>query len=447
MAIDFASFQVRRQTLLAELPPFSAVLVASGEETLRNRDVDYPFRAHSDFVYLTGFGEPDSLAVLINQRQSFSPPEDVLPLQSLFLRPKDQEQEIWQGRRLGVESAPQCLGFDQAWPIEELNAQLADLLDGVQTIYISFSQLGFWMPHLEKVIASQKAKSRQGIESVAHIADLDIPLHLQRRQKRADEQVAMRQAAQITVQGHLAAMRAAKNAQYEYQIQATLEAEFKRLGSPRVAFNSIVAQGENACILHYTENNAPLESGQLVLIDAGAEYHYYAGDVTHTFPLNGRFSPAQAKIYNLVLQAQQAAIAVIKPGIAYNQMHQAAERVITEGLVQLGLLQGEVKELIESQAYKAFFMHGTGHWLGMDVHDVGAYKQQGEWCQFEAGMVVTVEPGLYIAPDSEGVPDAYRGMGVRIEDDVLVTEEGHEVLTLGLPRTIDEIEAFMQEET
>ena len=417
------------------------MLVSSGEETIRNRDVEHPFRVDSDFYYLTGFDEPEAVLVL-----SKTPDAEQT---YLFLRPKDPEQETWQGRRLGVESAADQLGVDQAWAQEEMHEQMPVLLDGIQQIYFSFAQLGSWSPLMDEWIAGQKAKSRQGVVAPGRLCDADTILHEMRLIKSVEEIESMREAARITVAGHLAAMRsAAGKAGYEYQVQADLECTFKREGSPRVAFNSIVASGENACILHYTENSDSLKEDALILVDAGAEFEGYAGDITSTFPAQGQFTPEQKVLYELTLKAQQAAISVIQPGIRYDQMHQASAKVIIQGLVELGILNGEVEELFESEAYKPFFMHGTGHWLGMDVHDVGAYKQSGEWRTLQPGMVVTVEPGIYISSETgraEGVEPRYWGIGIRIEDDVLVTEKGYEILTSGLPRTVDEIEHFMAE--
>lgn len=435
-------FKQRRQAVFSALENHSVMIVASGEETIRNRDVEYPFRVDSDFYYLTGFDEPEAVLVL-----SKTPKAEKT---YLFLRPKDPEQENWQGRRLGVDAAANQLGVDQAWAHEEMIEQVPTLLDGIEQIYFSFAQLGNWSPILEEWIAGQKAKSRKGVTAPNRLSDADGILHEMRLIKSAEEIEWMREAGKITVAGHLAAMKSAVGkATYEYQIQADLEQTFKQEGSPRVAFNSIVASGENACILHYTENSALLKEDALILVDAGAEFKGYAGDITSTFPAGGKFSTEQKALYELTLKAQQAAISVIKPGVRYDEMHQASAKVIIQGLVDLGVLDGEVDHLFESDAYKPFFMHGTGHWLGMDVHDVGAYKQAGEWRALQPGMVVTVEPGIYISPETgraEGVDPCYWGIGIRIEDDVLVTEDGHEVLTPGLPRTVDEIERFMAEQ-
>lgn len=435
MTQDYTPFIERRQAVFDQLPEPSVAFVASGEEQIRNRDVEYPFRPSSDFFYLTGFSEPDSVLVLVKTAE--------ICQTHLFLRPKDKEQEIWQGRRLGVEAAAARLKIDQAWSIDEFDEQMNELVEGTEHLVFSFAELAHWSDWVSGWVGAQKAKARKGVQAPSQLLDFDRILHEMRLFKSAREIEWMRQAAQMSVAGHLAAMKAAAPGRYEYQLQAELENGFKQAGSPRVGFNSIVAAGENACILHYTENDACIEDGQLVLVDAGAEYAGYAGDITHTFPASGRFTPPQAELYNLVLKAQQSVIDAIRPGVPYNRLHEISVEVLTEGLVALGILSGTVDDLIEQEAYKAFFMHGTSHWLGMDVHDVGDYKQDGEWRCLEPGMVLTVEPGVYISKTAEAVPDAYRGIGIRIEDDVVVTEQGHEVLTQGLPRTVDEIESWM----
>lgn len=427
-------YQKNRTKLLQKMPMNSVAIIASGEEQIRNRDVEFPFRAESDFIYLTGFTEPDSVLFLVKSEQSQT---------VLFLRPKDPEQETWQGRRLGVDLAPEVLLIDQAWSIDELDTKAVQLLENIDHIYVSYAHLGKWNETLFEWIHVLKQKVRKGISSPFNIVDLDTILHEMRVIKSIPEIEWMRQAAKISVKGHLSAMRAVLKSEYEYQVQANLEAEFVRQGSPRVAFSSIVASAENACILHYTENRSKIDKEALLLVDAGAEFENYAGDITTTFPASGRFTQAQSQLYTLVLNAQQAAIQAIKPGVTYDKAHEASVKVLTTGLVELGILKGEVSKLIESEDYKAFFMHGTGHWLGMDVHDVGDYKINQQWRVFEPGMVVTVEPGLYISSDFTEVDCKWHNIGIRIEDDILVTEHGNEVLTQGLPRTVDEIEQWM----
>ncbi|MBN2646912.1 MAG: aminopeptidase P N-terminal domain-containing protein [Thiotrichales bacterium] len=435
--MPFLDFDPRahRTQLFAQLPFNSVALIFSGQEQLRNRDVDYPFRAHSDFWYLSAFAEPDCVLLLIKTAQA----EQTL----LFLRPKDLEQETWQGRRLGVDAAVSVLGVDAAYPIETLSARLPDLCRGLTQLFFSFSDMGYWMPLLVPVMETLKSQVRKGIDAPAHFSDLDPYLHEQRLIKNEKEVALMREAAQISVQGHLAAMAAAaQKSATERQVQAALEAAFFNGGAQRVAFNSICASGENACILHYTENNTPLEANALLLVDAGAEYQGYAGDITHTFPPSGKFTREQAALYRLVLDAQQAVIAKIAPGVTYQQLHQITLQVLTEGLHALGILNGDPEELVANEACKAFFMHGTGHWLGLDVHDVGLYKLQGAWRPLQAGMVITVEPGIYISSRHTTVDAKWHGIGIRIEDDVLVTAQGCDVLSKGLPRTPEAIEAW-----
>lgn len=425
----------RRQALADKLPDNSVVWVASGEEQIRNRDVEYDFRPSSDFYYLTGFTEPDAVLMLKKQAGKVS--------SGMFLRPKDADKEVWQGRRMGVEFAPPQLNIDQAWSIEELIDEGCELLSGIEHVYVSFSELAEWTETLSEWVARHKANSRKGDSAVHAIADLDLLLHEMRLIKSDAEIALMRQAARVSVQGHLCAMKSVASEKFEYQVQADIENTFKQHGSPRVAFNSIVASGDNACILHYTENSAKIQNGELVLVDAGAEFGGYAGDITSTFPANGQFSQAQAAAYELVLSAQQAVIELIAPGVLFETLQQTAIEHITTGLVELGILTGKVSVLIEDEAYKPYYMHGVSHWLGMDVHDVGAYKLAGQSRPLEAGMVLTVEPGLYMPKSAMEIPEAYRGMGIRIEEDVLVTETGSEVLTVGLPRRVEEIERWI----
>lgn len=428
-----------RSRLLDQLPVGSAVLVRSGEETIRNRDVEYSFRVNSDFQYLTAFSEPEAVMVLKKLADSNT--------FTLFLREKDPEKEVWEGRRLGVEAAHQ-LGTSQAFSIDMLEEQLPSLLDGCDTVFVSFAELESWSALLHPVIEFAKSKSRQGMTTPTQLSDLDKPLHELRVIKQPFEIEKMRKAAQISVNGHLQAMQNVQPNLSERQLQGDLENGFWQHGAQREAFNSIVAGGENACILHYTENNHLLKSGDLVLVDAGAEYEFYAGDITTTFPVSGQFSDAQAQVYNLVLKAQQAVIEMIQPGVSYDAMHKKTLEVLTAGLIELGIINSDgesLQKLIDQHAYQPFFMHGTGHWLGMDVHDVGDYKKGGRWCKLEAGMVLTVEPGLYLSSSIQGLDKKWHSIGVRIEDDVLVTESGCEVLTKGLPRTVQEIEDWMQQ--
>ena len=437
-----SEFYLRREKLFANLTDNSMALLSSGSEQIRNRDVEYPFRVESSFYYLTGFSEPDAVLLLVKKQGECRA--------VIFLRPKDPEQETWQGRRLGIDSAIDALKVDEAFDIDELAEKSTELVENLDSIYFSFAELTDWADLLAEWVASQKSKSRQGIVATSQFKDIDVLLHEARLIKSSWEITKIRQAAQISVKGHLATLKIARGAppcMWEYQVQAALEAEFKQNGSPRVAFNSIVASGKNACILHYTENDQLIEQDSLVLVDAGAEYAGYAGDITSVFPANGKFSPAQKQLYDLTLKAQQAVIGLIKPGVEYNKLHECAASIITQGLVDLGILTGKLETLLNDEEYKKFFMHGTGHWLGMDVHDVGSYKQNGCWRPLQAGMVLTVEPGIYISKEvglEQGVDAKYWDIGIRIEDDILVTKEGAEVLTLGLPRTTAEIEKMME---
>ena len=435
--MDITPFKGNRARLLAALPPGSAALVHSGSEQFRNRDADYPFRVHSDFYCLAGFTEPDSTLLLIHAENGET--------QSIvFVRPRDRKAETWTGRRLGVERAPEGLGVDTAHPSDKRDETLVDLLKGVQQVYVSFSDSGYWWPVLQPVFAGLKKHLREGIEPPQALQDLDPILHEHRLIKQPWELERLRTAAQITVQGHLAAMQSAPRAQTERAVQHALTCAMQSAGADDLSFNPIVASGANACILHYTENSAPLDANGLLLVDAGAEKDFYAGDITTTFPASGRFTAEQKAIYEVVLAAQQAALEQVRPGIPYDHHHEAAVRVLTEGLVSLGLLKGDVTALIEEKAYTRFYMHKTGHWLGLDVHDVGAYRVKGAWRPLEENMVLTVEPGLYVAPDDDTVEARWRGIGVRIEDDVRVTADGCEILTHGLPRTPEAIETWMQ---
>lgn len=435
--MNTAVFQQRRLQLFQAMANNSVALIASGKEVIRNRDTHYPFRAQSDFYFLTGFHEPDAVLMLSKTNDGDKT--------HLWCRAKDKEKEIWDGYRLGIDAAPEALGLDSATDVVQLNNDLVTALADKSVVYFSFEQGDVWLSSVMSAIQQLKRRVRLGISAPQSIHDLDPLLHEQRLIKDTAAQAGLRQAAKVTVAGHLAAMQAAKTAQFEYHLQAALETAFKQQGASHQAFNSIVASGENACVLHYNENNAPLHASDLVLIDAGAEMNGYAGDCTHTFPLSGRFSAEQAAIYNLVLQAQQAALKLIQPGTPYDAPHQAAVRVICQGLIELGLLTDTLENAIESGSYKVFYMHQTGHWLGNDVHDVGQYKVNGQWRALKAGMALTVEPGIYISPDNQQVEAHWRGIGVRIEDSVLVTETGYECLTTGLPRSVEEIEAWMQQ--
>jgi Xaa-Pro aminopeptidase len=425
----------RRRRLMKAMGKGAIGILPTAPARIRNRDVEYPYRADSDFYYLTGLAEPDAVAVLAPGRKEGA--------FVLFCRERDPKAEVWTGRRVGVEGALADYGADQAHPIGELDEVLPGLLENRHRVYYT---LGRDLEFDQRVLGwlnRVRHKVRAGVHAPEAFLSMEQPMHELRLVKSKAEVRAMRKAARISARGHRRAMGACRPGLAEYQLEAELLHEFVHGGSRHPAYPSIVGGGANACVLHYTENGATLEDGDLVLIDAGCEYAHYASDITRTFPVNGRFSDAQRAVYDLVLAAQEAAIAEVRPGKRWNDPHDAAVKVLTRGLVDLGLLQGKVAKLIEDEAYRRFYMHRTGHWLGLDVHDVGDYKVDGEWRLLEPGMVMTVEPGLYIPAESEGVPEDYWNIGVRIEDDVLVTENGHEVLSGDAPKRAEDIEALM----
>lgn len=432
ISVDYAA---RRARLLARMGEGIAILPTARHKT-RNNDVHYRFRPDSDFYYLSGFDEPEAVLVL-------APGHPQGPY-ILFVRPKDPEREVWDGRRAGLEGAQSVHGADQAYSILDIDRILPGLLENQRLLFYSIGRNADFDGRVMHWLNQTRAKLRSGVSAPREIVDVDELIHDLRLRKDAAEIDIMRRAAGITGAAHRQAMRVCRPGLYEYELEAEIEFIFRRFGSRYPAYPSIVGGGVNGCILHYIENSAPLKDGDLVLIDAGAEYDCYAADITRTFPVNGRFSAPQRALYEIVLQAQLAAIDAVRPGNPYNLYHDTAVRVLVEGLLRLGLLQGDLDTCLRNESYKRFYMHRTGHWLGMDVHDVGVYKLNGEWRPLEPGMVVTVEPGLYIPPASEGVDPRYWGIGIRIEDDVLVTETGHEVLTADTPKSIEEIEALMK---
>lgn len=404
----------------------------------RTADQDFGYRQDSDFYYLTGFKEPESVLVLAPHH----PEHRVI----LFVRPRDKEREIWDGRRAGTEGALTQYGADAAYTIDQLEEVLPRYLDDQSTLFFHIGRAPEWDERILGLVKSYRTKTRSGVTGPTTISDPAAILHEMRLFKSPEEADLMRRSAEIAAEAHVQAMRETRPGMMEYEIQAAIEYVFKRRGAMGPAYGSIVGGGDNGCILHYGENDARLRDGDLLLIDAGAEYELYASDITRTFPVNGRFSPAQREVYELVLESQLEAIRLCRPGVGFQDVHERAVEVLTAGLVRLGILKGEVSDLIQSEAYKAFYMHKTGHWLGLDVHDVGRYKVEGAWRLLEPGMVTTVEPGLYIAHGTEGVDPAYWGIGIRIEDDVLITETGCEVLTAGVPKEVDEIERLMAEQ-
>ena len=432
--LDLSVFAQRRRQLMAQLPADSIALVASANLQPRNSDVDYAFRQDSDFYYLTGFDEPEALLVLV--------PDEEGGKSVLFCRDRDVEMEIWHGRRAGPEGAVANYGFDEAFANEDLDDQLLMRMADKDAVYYALANETL-DAHVSEWLSALRQKARAGISAPEKLVMLDSLLHEMRLFKSEDEAQLMRQAGEISAQAHIKAMQASAPGVMEYQLEAAITHHFMMNGCRQAAYPSIVGGGDNACILHYTENNQALNDGDLVLIDAGCELDYYAGDITRTFPVNGKFTQPQADIYQLVLDVQHACIEAIKPGVLWDDIHQVSVRGLTEGLVKLGLLKGDVSELIESGAYRDFYMHRIGHWLGMDVHDVGRYKVNGDWRPLEPGMVMTVEPGIYVSPTNMDVDEKWRGIGVRIEDDVLINEQGCEVLTASVPKEIKDIEALM----
>jgi len=427
-------FKRRRIQLLKSLKPNSIAIITTATEKFRNRDADYFYRPDSDFYYLTGFKEPEAVALFITQKKSSQ--------FILFCREKDPLLETWNGRRAGVEGALTEYNAHTAYPIKRLDEILPQLLENKKYIYYTLGADNTFDQRVIDWLNETQKKTRTGITAPDNLVSVKPIIHEMRLRKSPSEISCMRKAAQISAQAHIRAMQTCRPGLKEYAVEAELLHHFKQNGC-HLAYNSIVGGGANGCILHYVENNTTLHSGELLLIDAGAEYQYYAADITRTFPINGKFSPAQKAIYELVLKAQLAAIRSVKPGNRWNQPHAAAVRVLTKGLVELGLLKGDVKQLIKNEKYRQFYMHRTGHWLGMDVHDVGEYKINGKWRILEPGMVLTVEPGIYISANAKGVAKKWRNIGIRIEDDVLVTDKGHEVLSSDAPKTVAEIEAVM----
>jgi len=474
---ELAPFIERRRRFAEALGEGWAIIPAA-QEVPRNADVQYEFRQDSDFFFLTGFSEPDAVAVFN--------PAHAKERYVLFVRPRDREMEIWNGRRAGVEGAVATYGADAAYTVEELDGKLRDYVIGRESLFYRFGNRAF-DGRITRLVEQARLLRTRGHVAPVRIEDVGLILHDLRRRRSPAELARQRRACEISREAHTEAMRFARPEQYEYQVQAAIEFVFRASGSPRNGYPSIVASGPNACILHYHENDRRMEDGDLLLIDAGCEYGYHSADITRTFPVNGTFTHAQRTIYELVLRAQLAAIEVARPGQAYEVIHETARRVLTEGLVALGILPRRVDESLAMHHYREFYMHGTGHWLGMDVHDVGDYKIRGVSRVLEPGMVLTVEPGLYFDPERETatyylreyreeeqwerryrlglaaakkleeeekaraekivhpIPREFRGIGVRIEDDVLITVDGPEVLTAGTPKTIEEIERVCAE--
>ena len=428
-------FARRRKNLMQQIGHDGIAIIATAPVRQRNRDIDHPFRPDSDFVYLTGFEEPEAVAVLIPGRAQGQ--------FIIFCRERNPKMETWDGHRAGLEGAQALYGADDSFPFSDIDEILPGLMEGREKVYYAmgcnpnFDQQVFsWLSQLKK-------QQRAGVHAPGEIIALDHLLHEMRLYKSAVEIKSMKRAAEISAEAHRRAMQFTRPGVKEYQVEAEIIHIFMQNDARSAAYPSIVGGGSNSCILHYTENSETLKNGELLLIDAGAEYEYYAADITRTFPVNGRFSRAQRKLYQVVLNAQYAAIEQAKPGNHWNQPHEAAVKVITEGLVELGLLKGRISTLIKNGAYQKFYMHRTGHWLGMDVHDVGEYKEGDVWRTLEPGMVLTIEPGLYIPAGSKKVDKKWWNIGIRIEDDVLITKDGNEVLSAGIVKEPAEIEALM----
>lgn len=428
-----AELKRRRRALMRAMGDNSIAVIPASREALRSRDTEYRYRPDSNFVYLSGFREPDALMVLIPDRRAGQ--------YLMFCRERDPEKEVWHGRRLGVERAPEALGADDAFPIADVDEILPGLLEGRRAVYHTLGKDQQFDAQLLGWLADARSVRRPRGSDPDSFVSLDHHLHEMRITKSRSELALLRKACRISAAGHRAAMLATRPGRFEYEIEAELIAEYTRSGGEH-AFLPIVGGGANGCILHYTENESKLVDGDLVLIDSGAEFQGYAGDITRTFPVNGRFSDAQREVYTIVLDAQRAAIEAIRPGARWNAPHDAAVKVLTRGLRSLGVLQGNLNTLIKEEAYKPYYMHRTGHWLGMDVHDVGEYRIGDDWRELQPGMVLTVEPGLYLG-NQRAIPRRYRRTGVRIEDDVVVTADGCDVLTGAVPTDMDEIESLM----
>ncbi len=424
----------RRKQLEKLMGPNAIALIPSQQEYLRAGDSHYPFRQSSDLYYLTGFTEPEAMAVILTPENS----QEFI----LFNRPRDAAMELWTGKRAGQSGAVENFHADRAFDISEFEKYFVELAEKVDRIYLSFSDSAL-VKKINQLWQQLRAKIRSGTHFPQAMLNLDELLHEMRLFKSADEIKIMQQAADISVAAHKRAMRACRPGKYEYQLEAEIVHECMMQGAQQMAYPSIVGAGNNSCVLHYIDNNCEIKDGDIVLIDAGCEYQLYASDLTRTFPANGKFSPEQKAIYEIVLRANVEAINAIKPGLVWNELQKITDRVITEGLVELGLLKGNITELLEKQACREFYPHRSGHWLGLDVHDVGRYRIAGEWRQLQPGMVFTVEPGIYI-PEHVNVPEKWRRIGVRIEDDVLVTETGFHVFSEKLPKNVADIEALMK---
>jgi len=412
----------------------SVAIIPAAREATRSNDTQYRFRQDSDFYYLTGFEEPEAIAVIAPASEH---------KYTLFVRPRDPEQEIWVGRRAGVEGAKSEFGAQESFPIAEFEEKLQDILDGAEKLYYRLGVNTDLDAAIIRKIAQMRALNRKPIHPPRTIIDPATIVHEMRVLKSPEEIELMQRAADIAAEAHVEAMKAVRPGMKEYEIEALIEQIFRRQGAVGPSYTSIVGAGANATVLHYINNDGELRDGELLLVDAGAEYKGYASDITRTFPINGRYSKAQREIYDLVLETQMSCVEMVRPGVTHDELKTHSVEMLTEGMVKLGLLKGEPAELIKEEKYKQFYMHGLGHLLGIDVHDVGIYYYDKQSRALEPGVVMTVEPGIYVAPDTKDIPEQYLGIGVRIEDDVLCTANGPRVLTTKVPKDPGEIEALM----
>ena len=430
------NFSERRSELSKKVLDDSAIIVASSPVKSRISDTDYLYRQDSNFYYLSGYEEPESILLI----RPYAKKDNFI----IFCRDRDPLKEQWDGFRSGQTGAVQDFGADKSLSISSVDSLMPELLEGAKNIYYSMSSPCGLDQRINTWDDQIRLNTRAGAEPPQNLLSLDSVIHEMRLLKSDEEIEVMKQAAEITTEAHIRAMKAVKPGMFEYQLEAEYLYAFNKNGARAPAYNSIVGGGNNACILHYVENNSELKDGDVVLVDAGCEYKYYASDVTRTFPVNGSFTEEQKQIYSVVLEAHKQSMDQLKPGNKWNLAHEKSVEVIVEGLIDLGIIKSSKKEAIDTGEYSKYYMHRIGHWLGMDVHDVGSYKQDGDWRDLEPGMVMTIEPGIYILDSLEGVEDKWKGIGVRIEDDVLVTKKGFEVLTPDIPRSIEEVESTVQ---
>lgn len=434
---ELALCKKRRQHLIAQMGPDSLAILFAAPEVYRNGDAHYPYRQNSNFQYLTAFPEAEAIIVIAPNRKGGE--------YILFNRPRDETHELWTGKRAGQKGAMEIYGADEAFPISDFVEKLPDLLANRSAIYYPLGENPHFEQQLWHALEQLRTQARRGIAVPEKLLAIEQLVSEMRLIKDEYEITLMQKAAEISVEAHRLAMQACQPGMFEYQLAALLQYGFLVKGCRAPAYDTIVGSGANSCVLHYTACNAPISAEGLVLIDAGGEYKNYAADITRTFPANGKFSGAQRAIYEIVLAAQKAGIAKIKPDVPWNAIQEAMVRIITEGLLSVGLLKGDLEELIADHAYRQFYMHSSGHWLGLDVHDAGVYRVEGQWRSLQKNMVLTVEPGIYIAPHTKGVDAKWWGIGIRIEDDILVADQGCTVLSEGLEKEINEIEQVMTE--